>query len=53
MVVDMILFKDKGWTKKEQNEFMDEFIELVENFKGQAGGGINLHTEEEVDNMYE
>lgn len=53
LVLDQIIFKKEGWSKLEYNEFLDEFIELVENFKAQTGGGTSLHTEEEVDEMFD
>lgn len=53
LVLDQIIFKKGGWSKSEHNEFLDSFIELVENFNAQAGGGCNLHTEEEIDELFE
>lgn len=51
IVVDQIIFKKEGWSKGELNEFIDEFIELVENFKGQAAGTFWPKTEDEIDEM--
>lgn len=53
LVLDQIIFKKEGWSKSEFDEFTDEFIELVENFNAQAGGGSSLHTEEEIDEMFD
>jgi hypothetical protein len=52
LVVDQVVYKEQGWSKQEINEFMDEFIELVENFKGQASGSFIPLTEEKIDEMY-
>ena len=53
LLVDQIIFKKDGWSKGEYDEFVDEFLELVENFNAQSGGGFGRHTEDEVDEMYD
>ena len=53
LLIDMLVFKPEGWSKRELDDFNDELMELIENYKGQGGGSLSTHTEEQVDAMYD
>ena len=47
--VDQIVHREGGWTEEQYDEFIDAYIDLIEEFNSTTGGGFQLMTEEELD----
>lgn len=47
--IDQIIYRPWGWSEKAFDNFIDKYLELVESFSGQVGGGFSKLTDKEVD----
>lgn len=46
--IEQILYNPKGWTKNSIDQFVDAYLEVVDQFKCQTGGGFLPRTEKEM-----
>jgi len=51
--IDFVISKEEGWKEEESNILFDKIIDVIEEHKGQAGGGFEIKSETALEEEYE
>ena len=51
--IDGLIYRPSGWTEQEHDDFMDEIIDVVEKWDGQAALGFRRRSEKELEDNFD